>query len=168
VLASENALSALCRYSLSCDFLLQAWALYADIVGWLQHHGQVPPAMSQRHPEGMDLAELAAVLAWEGNREGGGGPCQCAGCRADAEAVVARRDVVAMRCARALALRSCANTRCTDLRGPSEAALRGRRCGGCGVVRYCSEACSRADSQAHRRACRLLQAQRREQSESMQ
>jgi hypothetical protein len=59
---------------------------------------------------------------------------------------------------RARGLRSCANPRCVNLAGASEAALRGRRCGGCGAVRYCSEACCRADWRAHRRACRLLQA----------
>jgi hypothetical protein len=64
---------------------------------------------------------------------------------------------LAVRRARALALRSCANPRCSNLGGASEAALRGRKCGGCHVVRYCGEACCRADWQAHRRACKLLQ-----------
>ena len=72
---------------------------------------------------------------------------------------------VAVQRARALALRSCANPRCTDLSGPSEAALRGRRCGGCGVVRYCSEACSHTDWRAHKAACRLLKRQRQQQRE---
>ena len=58
------------------------------------------------------------------------------------------------------ALRRCANVRCTNLSGPSEAALRVKLCTGCRTVRYCSEACSQADWQAHRLACRLLRRQR--------
>jgi hypothetical protein len=73
------------------------------------------------------------------------------------QAAAAGADLV-LRRARALALRSCANPHCANLAGATEAALRGRRCGGCGAVRYCSEACCRADWRAHRRACRLLQA----------
>jgi hypothetical protein len=142
--------------------LLQAWELFAPLVSWLQHREQAPPALAQRVSAAMTLAELTAALAWAGEREEGGGPCQCTNCRVAAEAAApaAKRDEMAVRCARALALRSCANTRCTNMRGPSEGTLRGRRCGGCGVVRYCNEACSRADWRAHRRACRLLQAQR--------
>ena len=34
-----------------------------------------------------------------------------------------------------------------------------RLCGGCGTVRYCSEACSRAHWRAHRADCRRLQAE---------
>ncbi len=35
-----------------------------------------------------------------------------------------------------------------------------RRCGGCGTVRYCSEACCKAHWQAHKAECRRLQAER--------
>ena len=35
-----------------------------------------------------------------------------------------------------------------------------RRCGGCGTVRYCGEACCRAHWKAHRGECRRLQAER--------
>ena len=35
-----------------------------------------------------------------------------------------------------------------------------KRCGGCGMVRYCSEACSRAHWRAHKAECRRLQAER--------
>ena len=34
-----------------------------------------------------------------------------------------------------------------------------RRCGGCGVARYCSDACSRAHWRVHRAECRRLQAE---------
>jgi hypothetical protein len=64
---------------------------------------------------------------------------------------------LAVRCAQALGTRTCANLRCASLTGASEAASRGRKCGGCRAVRYCSEACSRADWKQHRVACRLLQ-----------
>lgn len=68
----------------------------------------------------------------------------------------ASADELALRRAHAFALRSCANPRCANLAGESEAALRGRRCTGCRVLHYCSEACSRLDWPAHKRACRLL------------
>ena len=64
---------------------------------------------------------------------------------------------LAVRCAQALGLLKCANPRCASLAGASEAASRGRKCGGCHAVRYCSEACSKADWRQHRVACRLLQ-----------
>ena len=44
---------------------------------------------------------------------------------------------------------------------PGCGATRGlRRCGGCGAVRYCSEACSRAHWREHRADCRRVQAER--------
>ena len=72
----------------------------------------------------------------------------------------ASADDLALRRARALALRAFANPRCTKLAGDSEAALKGRRCSGCSLARYCCEACSKQDWQAHKRACRLLSAAR--------
>ena len=46
----------------------------------------------------------------------------------------------------------CAAEGCTNTQGL-------RKCGGCGTVRYCSEACSRAHWRAHKAECRRLQAQ---------
>ena len=44
---------------------------------------------------------------------------------------------------------------------PGCGATRGlKRCGGCGTVRYCSEACSRVHWWAHKAECRRLQAER--------
>jgi len=44
---------------------------------------------------------------------------------------------------------------------PGCGAMRGlKRCGGCGTVRYCSEACSRVHWREHRAECRRLQAER--------
>ena len=44
---------------------------------------------------------------------------------------------------------------------PGCGATRGlKRCGGCGTVRYCSEACSRVHWREHRAECRRLQAER--------
>ena len=44
---------------------------------------------------------------------------------------------------------------------PGCGATRGlHRCGGCGTVRYCSEACSRVHWREHRAECRRLQAER--------
>ena len=51
----------------------------------------------------------------------------------------------------ALAARaSCANPRCPNLDAPAK----GKRCKGCGVARYCGEACSREAWRGHRPACR--------------
>lgn len=60
---------------------------------------------------------------------------------------------LAVTCARALGTCRCANLACSNLRG---AEIRGRRCSGCSVVRFCDEACSRADWRRHRVACRQL------------
>ena len=49
--------------------------------------------------------------------------------------------------------RSCAAPGCTNTRGL-------RLCAGCAMVRYCSEACSRAHWREHRDDCRRLQAER--------
>lgn len=43
-----------------------------------------------------------------------------------------------LRAVRAHGARPCAHPGCTNMRGASEGRLRGRRCGGCGAVRYCS------------------------------
>ncbi|KAG2495180.1 hypothetical protein HYH03_006786 [Edaphochlamys debaryana] len=58
------------------------------------------------------------------------------------------------------ALPGCSNPACTNLAGPSEAALRLRRCGGCGgAARYCGHDCQAAHWAAgHARECRLLAA----------
>ena len=65
----------------------------------------------------------------------------------------------AMHRASALAGRNCANTRCSNLAGACEEAVRGRTCGGCHFVRYCDVACSKADWRRHKAACRALQQQ---------
>ncbi|KAL4421289.1 hypothetical protein ABPG75_010580 [Micractinium tetrahymenae] len=55
--------------------------------------------------------------------------------------------------------RRCANVRCPTLPTAEDLAeTRGKRCGGCRAVRYCSAACSREDWRAHKAACRALQA----------
>ena len=66
---------------------------------------------------------------------------------------------LAVRRARALALLKCGNPRCARLEGCSEAAApRGKRCSGCRLVWFCSEACSQAEWPQHKHACKLLQA----------
>jgi hypothetical protein len=51
----------------------------------------------------------------------------------------------------------CSYVGCVSLLGPSECDLRCRRCSGCGVVRYCSPECQRADwVQHHGRVCAQL------------
>ena len=68
-----------------------------------------------------------------------------------------RQAQLAVEAAQALGTRPCAHVRCTTLLGGSEAdAPRGRRCGGCKVVRYCGPACQKADWRAHKAACREL------------
>jgi len=61
-----------------------------------------------------------------------------------------------LREAELLALRPCANPLCTYLSGCSEGRLRGRRCGGCRVVHYCSLLCQSADYPKHSRVCGQL------------
>lgn len=61
---------------------------------------------------------------------------------------------------RALALatrRSCASPVCASLAGACEAADVGRRCSGCSAVRFCSDACSRADWSQHKPFCKAVQ-----------
>eukprot|EP00887_Chlorella_sp_A99_P003202 scaffold9.g3202.t1 len=69
----------------------------------------------------------------------------------------------AVRRARALACRaSCANLGCSRLEGVSESGLKGKRCSGCSMLRFCCSECAAAEWKAgHRRACRLLAAERR-------
>ena len=72
-----------------------------------------------------------------------------------------RYDAAAARlsAAQALAALPCSNPLCTRLRGASEARLRrGRRCGGCGVARFCCEACRDAAWPAHAAVCTQLAA----------
>ena len=95
------------------------------------------------------VKQLAATAVARQQEPPGGGQAAPVAAAEDPE--------VAVRRARALALRSCANPRCSNLAGASEGALRGRKCGGCRVVRYCSDACCRADWPAHRQAGKLLQ-----------
>ena len=58
--------------------------------------------------------------------------------------------------ASSLCRRPCANLLCTNVRGCSEGRLRGRRCSGCGVVRYCSRECQLQHWQQHGLVCALL------------
>ena len=58
----------------------------------------------------------------------------------------------------ALATRPCANLLCTNVRGCSEGRLRGRRCSGCGVVRYCSQECQLQHWAQHGSMCASLKA----------
>ena len=55
------------------------------------------------------------------------------------------------------ALRCCANPRCVNLGGESEADLPLQACGGCGLLRYCGRACQAAHWRAgHKEACCIL------------
>ena len=65
----------------------------------------------------------------------------------------------------ALGQRRCAHLGCTNIplllgagAGGSGQAGRSRKCTGCRSVRFCSEACSRADWRVHKQACRQLAA----------
>ena len=61
--------------------------------------------------------------------------------------------------AEALALRPCAHLGCTTILGPGGGEVpRGKRCGGCRLLRYCGAACQKADWPGHKTACRELQA----------
>jgi hypothetical protein len=60
--------------------------------------------------------------------------------------------------AHALALRPCSFLGCTGLSSVGEKEMGHRRCGSCGIARYCCSAHQRADWRSHKPACRLLQA----------
>ena len=64
-----------------------------------------------------------------------------------------------LRIGRALAVRPCAHLGCTNVRGASEGRLRGRRCAGCRVTRFCCEACRDAAWPQHAAVCWLLAAE---------
>lgn len=81
----------------------------------------------------------AAVLLRAVEEEGG----------RDSQRWVATRTELALQC------RACAHLGCTSLRGASEARQRGRRCGGCRAVRYCSPECAAADWSKHAQVCCL-------------
>lgn len=53
----------------------------------------------------------------------------------------------------------CAYPGCTNVAGPSEAALPLMRCARCRVPGYCSTTCQRADWKRHKPACPLLSQQ---------
>ncbi|GBF97928.1 hypothetical protein Rsub_10601 [Raphidocelis subcapitata] len=53
-------------------------------------------------------------------------------------------------------LPACANPDCSNLEGPSEAALPTKRCRGCLTLRYCGAACQTADWPRHRARCKEL------------
>ena len=70
--------------------------------------------------------------------------------------------------ARMLTTRACANSRCTDLLGASEAQQpRGRRCGGGCGARYCSEACRDEAWASHAPTCLRLAMQEQRQQQAL-
>ena len=56
-----------------------------------------------------------------------------------------------------LATLPCGNPLCTNMSGCSEGRLRGRRCGGCRAVRYCSRECQGEAWSAHSLVCKQLE-----------
>ena len=66
----------------------------------------------------------------------------------------------------AVGQRRCAHLGCTNVplllgagAGGSQQPARSRKCTGCSAVRFCSEACSRADWRVHKQACRQIAAE---------
>jgi hypothetical protein len=55
-------------------------------------------------------------------------------------------------------LPGCTNPACSNLEGPSEAALPTKRCRGCLMVRYCGTSCQTVDWPRHKAGCRELRA----------
>lgn len=96
----------------------------------------VSPAAAATMPQ---LAELLAAAAE-----------RCLPAAAPAPEAALSPELALLR-GQALAARaSCANPRCPNLDAPAK----GKRCKGCGVARYCGEACSREAWRGHRPACR--------------
>jgi MYND finger len=53
----------------------------------------------------------------------------------------------------------CSNRGCANVTGSSEAQVKSRKCSGCGVTRYCSEACQTQHWSEHKVWCKKLKAQ---------
>jgi hypothetical protein len=67
-----------------------------------------------------------------------------------------------LRAEEAVTTRACAYPGCTNCAGSSGAGTpQGKLCRGCWTVRFCGVACQAADWARHKRACKLLRAQRR-------
>lgn len=140
----------------SCLAQLEAPAASLALVSTAQGEGAVLTALG-RHLCGEEgRRHLPALLERLLPPEGEGGGSEGAGPPPQPLPVEA-----AVFQARALgqAHRRCANVRCpAPPAGEDLSEGRGKRCGGCGAVRYCSVACSKQDWRAHRAACRALQA----------
>ena len=105
-----------------------------------------------RHPEVRE-AEAAVQAALEGGAGLRGHASNCATASQQAAAAGAAATAGQASAPPSRPRRTCANSGCGAARGL-------RLCGGCGTVRYCSEACSRADWCEHRAECRRLQAEK--------
>ena len=114
------------------------------------------------------LAARAAVHAWQA--AGGGLPAANAaeqqqvtgdGLFGNLLAPPVPAEQLLLRAEEALATRARAYPGCANCAGSSEAGTpQGKLCRGCRTVRFCGAACQAADWARHKRACRLLRAQR--------
>ncbi|GAB4815512.1 hypothetical protein N2152v2_002558 [Parachlorella kessleri] len=147
------------RFCVAVSFGLQA-ACGSDY-----HHQPLEECTAQ--VRNASAAQIQSKRFWEGTVEGGMLPLLLRAAALAAK-VMSERDEQeqqeqqpqqrqeALVIARALALRPCANPMCTNVRGCSEGRLRGRRCSGCGVVRYCSRECQLQHWQQHGPLCATL------------
>lgn len=110
------------------------------------------PAAVARAAEGVAAQQHgAAAPAAAHSAAGAAAPCTVGAAQGVAPPAAAGAAYTGQPRARA---RSCAACGAASARGGS----RLPKCGGCGLVRYCSPACAKADWPAHKAACRAAQA----------
>ncbi|KAG2427625.1 hypothetical protein HXX76_012276 [Chlamydomonas incerta] len=112
--------------------------------------GDLSPLAATSEAEALEVEAAAAAAAASCRRGSAGGGSAAASSSSSSSAA-------AMAAASMWTLRCCANPRCANLAGRSEAELPLQVCGGCKAVRYCGRACQAAHWRAgHKEACGAL------------
>ena len=114
-------------------------------------------AKNQQQGEQQEAAVAGPALLAARAREHRDAARQLLASRQACPAALQQQAALLLQAEEALATLGCAHLACGNCAGASEAGFKGRRCGGCHLVRYCGEACRDADWARHRKQCRRLQ-----------